>query len=267
MENKVAVITGSSRGIGKAIATELAQNGCTIVINGRNQERLGQAHKELLTIHDRVSAICCDVSGEEGAYHLINESIRLYDGIDILVNNVGVSMRGNLGEIKPEVVKTVFESNVYGTIFPTIAAIPHLRKRNGSIVFISSVTGIRGLPGLSAYSASKMSLRAFAESLRIEEHKNNIHVGLIYVGITKIVHNKETIAADGSKIKLRARTGKGVQSMESVAKAVVKNIQQRKFVTVLSRIGKINAFLQRIWPSLVEKIILRNLSKFEEKSK
>jgi NAD(P)-dependent dehydrogenase (short-subunit alcohol dehydrogenase family) len=264
---KVAIITGSSRGIGKAIALELAAEGYTIVLNSRSEERLADTLEIIQRIQPKSIHICCDVSLLEGANLLISKTIETFGRLDILVNNVGISMRGHVAELNPEVFKTVFESNVLGTVYPTIPAIEHIRKTQGSIVFISSLAGIRGLPGLSAYCSSKMALRAIAESIRIEEKKNNIHVGLIFVGITDIEHNKETIAADGSKRVLASRKDKKVQSTESVAKAVYKNIRRRKFITVLTSIGRLNAFMQPRMPLIVERLILKNIHKFEEASK
>jgi short-subunit dehydrogenase len=119
---------------------------------------------------------------------------------------------------------------------------------------------------MAPYCSSKMALRAVAESIRLEEKVNNIHVGLIFVGITQIEHNKEAISADGSMQTLEKRDGKkGVQSMEYVAGVVSKNIQKRKFIYTLTKIGKINSFMQARFPMLVEKIILKNLHKFEER--
>jgi len=264
---KVAIITGSSRGIGKAIALALAKEGCAIVLNGRNEQRLTEAKKSILKIHEHVITVCCDVSIKEEAQQLIEETIKTFGRLDILVNNVGISMRGKFADLNPDVFKSVFESNVYGTINPTIPAIPHLRKTKGSIVFISSLAGIRGLPGLSAYCSSKMALRAVAESIRIEEKENDIHVGLIYVGITEIEHNKETISASGDMITLEHRNKAKVQTMQFVANAVSQNIKKRKFITTLTGIGKLNKFLQPRFPMLVEKIIIKSRHKFEEKSK
>lgn len=266
-EGKVAVITGSSRGIGKAIALDLARQGAKVVLNGRDPDRLGETECEIRKIHENVLSVCCDVSTIEGGQLLIDEAIRAFQKIDILINNVGVSMRGNVADLNPEVFKMVFESNILGTVNPTIPAIKHLRETKGSIIFISSLAGIRGLPSLSAYCSSKMALRALAESIRIEEAKHKIHVGLIYVGITDIEHNKETIAADGSKRVLASRKDKKVQSTAYVASAVLRNISKRKFITVLTSIGRLNAFLQPRYPSLVEKLILSNIKKFEEHSK
>jgi short-subunit dehydrogenase len=265
-EGKVTIITGSSRGIGKGIALELAKRGANIVLNGRNAGRLAEVENEIRKINNRVISICCDISTTEGGQYLIDEAVKAYGQIDILVNNVGVSMRGNVADLNPVVFKNVFESNVMVAVNPTIPALKHLRKTQGSIIFISSLVGIRGLPGLSAYCSSKMALRAIAESLRIEEAKYKLHVGLILVGFTEIVDNKETIIADGSSKTLEPRSGKGVQSIESVARAVAKNISKRKYISILSPLGKVNAFLQPRFPLLVERIILKNLKRFEEQS-
>jgi hypothetical protein len=105
-----------------------------------------------------------------------------------------------------------------------------------------------------------------AESIRIEEAGNKLHIGLIYVGYTEIEKGKEIIAADGSNLGLEMRSGKGLQTLESVAEAVVKNIIKRKFITVLTWIGKLNYFMQARFPMLVERIILHNLKKFSERS-
>ena len=173
LQGKVAVITGSSRGIGKSIAIELAKQGAYIVLNGRNQSRLESAKLELSQIHNNIVSYCCDVSEINQSNELIKTAIQHFGKLDILINNVGISMRGDVADLNPEVFKTVFESNVFGAVYPAIPAIKELRKTNGSIVFISSLAGIRGLPFLSAYSSSKMALRGVAESIRIEEKKYN----------------------------------------------------------------------------------------------
>jgi NAD(P)-dependent dehydrogenase (short-subunit alcohol dehydrogenase family) len=265
LEGKVAVVTGSSRGIGKAIAAELARNGAWVVMNGRHPGRLKEAEAEIREISGHVIGFCSDVSTIEGSCNLIGETIRLYGKIDILINNVGISMRGRIADLNPEVFDTIFRSNVFGAVYPVIAAIKHLKKVHGSIVFISSLAGVRGLPFISAYSSSKMALRAVAESIRIEE--KGLHVGVVYVGYTENDINKEAVASDGSKVILEPRQGKGVASKESVAKAVVRNIKKRKFITVLTFQGKMMALIQPLFPGVVERIIRSNLEKFRERGK
>jgi len=266
-EGKIAIVTGSSRGIGKAIAIQLAQQGAKLVLNGRSQDRLDEAKKELEKITPHCVTYCCDVADPVESEKLINMAISSFGRLDILVNNVGVSNRGKIGESQPDVFKRVFESNVYGSVNPTIYALPEIRKNKGSIVFISSLAGIRGLPNIGAYCSSKMALRSIAETLRIEEHEHKIHIGLILVGITEIEHQKESIGADGNPVLLQPRTDKGVQSVQYVAKKVIQNIQRRKFITTLSTIGKLNGFLQPRMPWLIEIIVRKATKKLEHRSK
>lgn len=264
---KVAVITGSSRGIGKAIALKLASEGMCIVLNGRNQQRLDAAKIEIEKITPNVSTFCCDVSDPIASKKLIEAAVEKFGRLDVLVNNVGISSRGTVEESNPEVFKRVFDSNVFGSVNPTIPALPHLKKNKGSLIFISSLAGIRGLPNLGAYCSSKMALRAIAESIRIEEHDSKLHVGLIYVGYTEIEPKKEFIASDGTIVVLHDRDVNKVQSLEYVAKRVFQNINTRKFITTISTLGRLIAFLQPRVPWLVEKIIIIASKKFSERSK
>lgn len=266
-QNKVAIITGSSRGIGQAIAQELVANGASVMLNGRDEKRLLAAQNSLSYADERVAAFVGDVSIEESAHALISACLERFGKIDFLINNVGVSSRGNIGDLSPSVFRLLFESNVMGSVCPTIAALPSIRQTKGSILFISSLVAVHGLPGLAPYSASKTSLRGIVESLRIEEAKNQIHVGLIYIGMTEIVTDKEAIAADGSKTILASRSDKKVQSLKEVSVAVLKQLRKRSYLSVLTPLGKINAFLHAQFPLLVEKIILKNLHKFDEGNK
>ena len=256
-KDKVAIITGSSRGIGKATAIALSKQGANIILNGRNEENLSKVKKYIESNGGRATFYSGDISNPEQAKNLVDKALEAYGKLDILINNAGVSMRGNFGDLKPEVYKSVFDINVLGTVNTSIYALPHIKESNGSIVFVSSVAGIRGLPETSAYCSSKMALRAIAESIRIEEFNSNIHIGLIYVGITEIENNKKTISADGSLLTLIDRSGFKVQSLNQVANSILRNIRKRKFRTVLSGMGKLNAFLQPIAPQLVEKILIR----------
>lgn len=265
-QDKVILITGSSSGIGKATAIEMSLQGASIVLNGRNKEKLLKVEEQIKRLGGKVTSFCCDISVPSHANALIEFVIKSFGKLDILINNAGVSMRGNFSELNPDVFKTVFETNVMGTANTSIPALPFIKKSNGSIVFISSVAGIRGLPNNSAYSASKMALRAIAESIRIEEANSNIHVGLIYVGITEIEKDKKTIGADGSLIGLQDRSGFNVQSLGQVANSIIKNIEKRKFRMTLTKLGRLNAFLQSIAPNLVERILIHSSNRIKARS-
>ena len=265
-QDKIAVITGSSQGIGKATAIALAKLGAKIVLNGRNVERLDKAVNDLQAKGAEVIGVVGDVADVDQAQNLIDKTIEKFGRLDILVNNAGVSMRGDFAELKPDVFNKVFNTNVIGVTNLTIPAMKHLKANKGSLIFISSLAGIRGLPGLSAYCSSKMSLRAIAESIRIEEAGSGLHVGLIQVGITEIEFAKQTVGADGNLQTISDRSKFKVMSMDSVAQAVVKNMKKRKFVTTLSPIGKVNAMMQSVMPSVVEKVLIRSIDKIKKRS-
>ena len=265
-QNKVAIITGSSQGIGKATAVELSKLGAKIVLNGRNAERLDKAVADLKAAGADVIGVVGDVADVNQAQNLIDKTIEKFGRLDILVNNAGISMRGDFAELKPEVFSQVFNTNVIGVTNLTIPAMKHLKANKGSLVFISSLAGIRGLPGLSAYCSSKMALRAIAESIRIEEVDSGMHVGLIQVGITEIEFAKQTVGPDGELITISDRSKFKVMPMQSVANAVVKNIKKRKFVTTLTGIGKLNSIMQSVMPSVVEKVLIRSIDKIKKRS-
>lgn len=265
-KNKVAIVTGSSQGIGKATAKALLKEGAIVVLNGRNEEKLLAASDELKGLGGEVFYVVGDVSVELQAKDLIDKTIAKYGRIDMLVNNAGVSMRGNFSQLNPNVFQTVFNTNVFGITNLTIPALPYIKENKGSIVIISSIAGIHGLPGFSAYCSSKMALRAIAESIRIEESKSGIHVGLIQVGFTENDAGKQTIGPDGNLITINDRSSFKTQRKEQVAEAILRNIKKRKFVTTLSNIGKLNAFLTSIVPFAVEKILISSSNKIKKRS-
>jgi len=262
LQGKVAVITCSGRGIGKAIAAELACRGAKVVLSGRNEERLRKAERDIRQISPDVSVVRCDISSPEGGKYLIDEVIKSYGVIDILINNAGISMRGNFSDLDPAIFRSVFEANVFTAGNVSIPAIKYLKKSKGSLVFISSVSGLRGLPYQSVYSAAKMSLRALAESIRIEERDSGLHVGLIYVGYTENDPEKETLSSDGTRNAINPRKGRDVMTQQAVAEAVTRSIEKRRFITVLSTLGKLTALIQPVFPRLVELALILNIGRF-----
>lgn len=264
---KVAIVTGSSRGIGEAIAIELGRLGAKVVLNGRDENRLIEVQERLQALDIDTAYFRGDTSDSLAAKALINFALDQFGQIDVLVNNVGISCRGDLADLHPSVLETVFQSNVYGTIFPTQAALPALRQTKGSVVFISSLAGIHGLPGLAPYSASKMALSSFVDSLRIEEKMHNVHVGLLQVAMTEIVHNKEVVGPDGKFQLLAKRNQSKVLSTKEVALDCVQLITKRKYKITQTTIGKLNRILNGISPRFVEWILLRNMHQFEEQRK
>lgn len=263
-KGKVAIITGSSMGIGKATALALAEKGAKIVLNGRNEERLQHTTDLLLSKGYEAIGVAGNVSSYEDCQRLIHEAIRHFGKIDILINNAGKSSRGYFDELNYAVIREMMEINFLGAVYPTQCALPYLRITKGSIVFISSVAGIRGLPETSMYCASKMALTSIAESLKVELHETGIHVGIVYVGITQNDPGKTVIGADGTLLEIKERDAAiHTQTPQQVAKAIVDHVRKRRFKKILSILGKLNWLANRLFPRIVDKILAKSLEKIK----
>jgi dehydrogenase/reductase SDR family member 7B len=252
-DGKTALITGASRGVGYALARELATRGARVVISARGEKRLHDSLEKLRKITPDIVAVAGDVGAWEDAEKMVFAAVDNFGGIDILVNNAGVSMRGNFSELTPEVCQQVVQTNLLGCMFPSLAAVEHISKVGGHIVFISSIAGLFGLPGASAYCASKGALTGLCESMRIELHQFGVHVGVVHLGFTEHDPEKRILAADGSQV-LPDRPAHNTQ--EQAAKAIVGMMQKRKRRLVMTPPGKLGGLAYRLSPGLVEKAIV-----------
>lgn len=259
-KNKVVIITGSSLGIGKALANQLGKQGATIVLNGRNIERLEKINQEMQQLGFQTIAIGGDVSNIDDCKSLINKTIETFGKLDILINNAGLSTEGTIEKLSPKVVKKIMEVNYLGAHYLTHLAIPHLKKTKGSILFSGSNAGIHGLPKHSVYSASKMALTALTESLRIELQNHNVHVGIAYIGFTENDPDKTIYSIDGKIIAQPNRSFK-TQSSEVVAIQMIKMLENRTYKSVFTPIGKLNAFFARFAPVVIRKVVGNNFRK------
>lgn len=266
VKNKVAVITGSSRGIGKAVALALAEKGAKVVLNGRNEQRLRETEMAMKAAGFDCLAVAGDISSYSQCERLIDESVSHFGQIDILINNAGLSAEGTIEETAPEVFKTIYETNLLGVIYPTKAALAEIKKQKGSIVFIGSIAGFMGLPGFSTYSASKMALTALAQSLKIELAGSGVHIGLNYVGFAENDTEKTFINKDGDLEYLPVRKGFQKMPIAKVADKIVRGIEYKRYKQIFSGLGRLTAFLQKFYPRVFEWVMIRRYKKTQERS-
>jgi NAD(P)-dependent dehydrogenase (short-subunit alcohol dehydrogenase family) len=259
-KDKVAIVTGSSRGIGRATAYRLAQDGAAVVLNGRNTTRLDNTRKEMEDKGYTVHGIAGDVTSVKDSKNLIEGTIERFGSIDILINNAGIVSRGKFEDLKPDVFRKVVEGNLLGSVYTTMFALPFLKESGGSIVFISSLAALRGFPIASPYSAAKMGLTALAESLRVELAGTGIHVCIVYVGFTENDPEKRVLSADGSMIQVDTPFR---VPQEKTAKWIVHSILKKKFKAVLTPLGKLSSLAQRLAPWLVELTLKYSFKKME----
>lgn len=260
-EGKVIVITGSSSGIGKAIAEKLAAQGAKIVLNGRDEARLQEVSRGFQAHGYEVLAVPGNVAVLEDCKRIIDTTLAHFGHIDLLINNAGVNMRGCLEDIRPEALRLVMDVNYLGALYMTRFALPHLKTSRGGVFFISSVAGIHGLPLHGLYSAAKMALRALAESLRAELSGTGVYVGIAHVGLTENEPGKTIYNEQGEKVPKENQSKLKLQPISAVAEEIIGMIRQRTFQRTFTLLGKLNALINRISPALVQFVLTRAFQK------
>jgi len=183
MKEKVVIVTGSSRGIGLAIAKSLAKAGARVVINSRSQERINEISSELQREGLNVIGVGADIQTKEGAEKLIEKATEKWGGVDILVNNAGINRDNLFLRMKEDEWEEVIKTNLNGMFHCTKASIRGMtKKRWGRIINISSIVGITGNPGQANYSAAKAGIIGFTKTLAQEFGGRNITANVIAPG-------------------------------------------------------------------------------------
>ena len=196
-QDKVVVVTGGTDGIGKALVQTLLEMGAKVATCGRNHDKLYHLQSEYPSYP--LHPIVADVSNENDCRHFIESTIKIFGGIDVLINNAGISMRALLKDSSVEVIKKVMEVNFFGALYCTKFALSSLIERKGTIVGVSSIAGYRGLPGRSGYSASKFALQGWLESIRTELAGDGVHVMWVCPGFTASNIRQAALTRDGSE--------------------------------------------------------------------
>lgn len=220
-ENKVALITGATRGIGKEIALELAANGFDIAVNYRSkQDGMEELKKEVEKNNVRCEFVKADVANFEDCESMVKETIEKFGKIDVLVNNAGITKDGLIMRMKKEDFDAVIDVNLTGTFNVTRNVIPHmLKQRSGRIINVSSVVGVAGNAGQTNYSASKAGIIGFTKSLAKEVASRNILVNAIAPGF--IDTDMTSVLSDAVKEGINAQIPlKRMGSPKEVAKVV-----------------------------------------------
>ncbi|MEN8817219.1 MAG: 3-ketoacyl-ACP reductase [Nonlabens sp.] len=177
LKNKKAIITGGSRGLGKATAIAFAKEGIDVAVTGRNEKALQTTVKELQEIGVKATYAVFDIGNYDEVQQHIKTLVTDLGGLDILVNNAGMAAFGTLNEMPVEQWSQIIQTNVMGMYYVTKEVLPYLIEQNhGEIINVSSTAGLSGNASTSAYSASKFAVIGMSESLMKEVRKNNIRV-------------------------------------------------------------------------------------------
>ena len=196
LKGKTAIVTGGTKGIGRAIAEALLREGLSVCIAARDQDQIDKAVNEL---GDNAYGFACDVRDYEQVEGLFTYTIMELGGLDILVNNAGIGIFQTVEETSAEDFRAVLETNVFGVFYCCREAIPEMRKRGGGyIINISSLAGANPHPRMAAYNASKFGLNGFSEALMQEVRHDGIKVSYIMPGSVNTEFGGETASDEKS---------------------------------------------------------------------
>lgn len=256
LSGKVTLITGASRGIGEALARELAREGVHLVLGARTAEKVEALARELREAHGiRARACALDVTDRSSIQRFVGTALEEMDSLDILVNNAGVGFEGSIESVEPEDYALVMKTNLEGAFWLTREVVPMMKQQGqGMIVNISSLAGYVGLPKWSLYNMSKFGIRGFTESLRLELAPHGIHVMGVYPGPVKTGFFKHAVVKTSPS--LEARGGRFL-TPEKMARAIVKGMKKNKRDVFGTFSWWFIAALVSRYPALADWVILR----------
>ncbi|NQU34106.1 MAG: SDR family oxidoreductase [Bacteroidetes bacterium] len=261
MRDKVVIITGATSGIGKALAYEFAHNGSKIVIGARNYDMLSTIATDIKKGGGEVLFVQTDISIESDCINLVLTAVENYGKIDILINNAGISMRALFENTELKVLKQLMDVNFWGTVYTTKHALSHILKQKGSVVGVSSIAGMKGLPARTGYSASKFAMSGFLEALRIENMKKGLHVLVAFPGFTSSNIRNNSLCGSGTQQGESPRDEDKMMTAEEVAKHIYKAVVKRKNKIVLTSQGKLVSAINKVFPNFLNKMVYNSLAK------
>ncbi len=261
MERQVAIITGGSSGIGRALVHTYAKNGYAVVFTGRNEERMRDVESELSAKGAEFLGLRLDAAGRGPNQALIDLTIQKYGRLDVLICNAGISMRALFEEVDLDVFEKVMDINFSGSLYATKYALSHILQSKGSIIAISSINGHRGTPARTAYTASKHAIQGFYEALRTEVMHRGVHVLVVCPGFTGTNIRNQALAADGRAQGESPRDEGKMMSAAEVAERTFSAMQKRKRDLVLTTQGKLAVFLNKWMPGRMDKIVYKVMAK------
>jgi short-subunit dehydrogenase len=253
---KTVWITGASSGIGKAMALAFCKAGANVILSARNEAALLQV-KAQSDYPERIKILPLDLSEYETFGAKTKTAFDFFNGMDILINNGGISQRSLAMQTPLEVDQIIFNINYFGTIALTKALLPYfVRQKSGQIVVITSVVGKIGTPLRSSYAGSKHALHGFFDSLRAEIYDYNIDVTLICPGYVNTDVSINALTADGSRQNTKDSATANGLSPEVFAKKALKIIANKKQEAVIGgKLENLAVVVKRFFPLLLSKMI------------
>ena len=263
LRNKIVFVTGAGNGIGRCLALQLADAGCCLALVDVRQESLDAVAKEVEARSPKVTTHIADVSDATRMQALVEEVVDAHGGIDIVINNAGVTSWASFEEISLEDARWIMDVSVWGTLYGCKFFLPHLRKsEEAHIVNISSVYGLIGIPRQAVYCAAKYAVRGFTEALRAELEDSHIGVTVVHPGgvATRFVTDSRAVD-DTRKQEFADMVAKHSISPEKVAAKIIRGIEKNKPRIFAGPEPYVVDFFRRIAPNTGQRLLGRWLGK------
>jgi NAD(P)-dependent dehydrogenase (short-subunit alcohol dehydrogenase family) len=258
---KNVVITGAAGGMGHAFAQRFARAGSRLALLDLDGTAVGTVAEDLNAQGHAAEGLACDVSDEDSCGSAMEQAISFLGGVDVLVNNAGITHRSAFTQTGGDVFRRVMGVNFFGSLYCTQAALPSLIERGGQIIVISSIAGFAPLLGRTGYSASKHALHGLFDSLRTELIDDGVDVLIVCPGFTRTGITAAALDGDGSATKHPQSTLGRISEPAEVVDAVFKAAQKNQRLLVLSAVGKLTRAVTRVAPGLYEKLMVRSMKK------
>jgi short-subunit dehydrogenase len=255
---RVVVITGGSDGIGAEIARQLAareKSGVGLVLAARNAAQLQAVAQECEALGAQALAVPTDVSVQDDCRHLVAAAVERFGSIDVLINNAGRSAHALFEDVADlGWYEELMRVNLWGSVWCTHAALPYLKASHGRIVAVSSLAGLVGVPGRTAYSATKFAMGGFFEALRAELKGAGVSVTVAYPGVVATRIRHRGFNAAGGQLGESLLKEEGAMSAGQCARLVIDGMDKRRREVVMTAKGKLGRFVKLFAPGLVERM-------------
>jgi len=262
-QDRVVLVTGSSSGLGRAIAEEFAEAGAKIVIVGLEAPDVDRVAEEMRSSGVDALGLAANLTQQDDVDALFERTVDHYGRLDVLVNNAGRSMRGKVLETTPEQFRDLIELNLIATVRCTRAAVPHLLKQRGHVVNIGSLAAKSSSRWVGAYPASKHAVAAYSQQLRLELGPEGLHTLLVCPGPISRDDPRLYPLEGLEDIPERARApGAGVKVStippKKLTRAILNACEKRQAEIVMPGKARLLFAISQLWPSLGDWIVLRS---------
>ncbi|TYA59133.1 SDR family oxidoreductase [Formosa maritima] len=257
-KNKVVWITGASSGIGKGLALELSKLNCKLILSARNTQTLIEV-KNACGNSENIKILPFDLAHYANMKLVVEDALKLFGRVDILINNGGISQRSPIIETSIDVDKKLMEIDYLGTIALSKALLPHfVANQTGHYVVVSSIMGKFSSPLRSAYCGAKHALHGFFDALRLEHDKDQLKVTMICPGFVNTDVARNALIADGSKQGYQDEMTENGLDVDVFVKRMLKAIRKEKYEAYIGKFEAFGVYIKRFFPKLLHKLVLRS---------